>query len=160
MLGIWLANRGQDPGKAEPGDVMLARRVQLAIGFVGGLTLLLSLLAFLTPANLIAFWPWKLTPLTARLVAGMFAVPAAAAIGIFLDARWSSARLLLQAEAVTILLTLIAAALNWDDFNPARPAAWGFVVVLSVALAAIVTLYIAMEGTAAHVPRRPRQASF
>ena len=50
---------------------------------------------------MIAVWPWTLTPLTARVAGAMFALPGLVGLGIALDRRWSAARIILQAQAIS-----------------------------------------------------------
>lgn len=152
VLAAWLLNRPQDPGRRAPDDIAIPSLVRWALGGIGVATLAISLFLFLKPATMIGVWPWTLTPLTARVAGAMFALPGLVGIGIALDERWSAARLILQSQAFSIALILLAAARAWPDFDPARPATWAFIGGLALMLAGIVALYLALEA------RRRRRA--
>jgi hypothetical protein len=63
---------------------------------------------FLAPTQVIAIWPWMLTPLTCRVVGAIFFL-GSAGIGVLVDPRWSSVKLMLQVETLMVTLMLIAA---------------------------------------------------
>ena len=63
---------------------------------------------FVAPTAVIDLWPWALTPLTCRVIGAIFCF-GGAGVGAWLDPRWSSVRLMLQVEALMLVLMLIAA---------------------------------------------------
>lgn len=152
VLGAWWRNRATDPETADADDASIPLAWRWASGCFGVCMLAIGLVLFVWPAPMIEAWPWKLTPLTARVEAALFALPAMVGIGIALDARWSSARLILQAQAISIVFILIAAARAWREFDRSRPAAYLFVAGMSLTLIAIVALHAVMES------RRVRRA--
>ena len=82
VIAVWLRNRRTDPAVAESNEVVIPQLIRLVIGVVGVGTLAVSLLLFLRPDLMIRLWPWMLTPLTARVVGAMFALPAVVGLGI------------------------------------------------------------------------------
>src|SRR3989304_4407416 len=94
---------------------------------------------------MLAVWPWKLTPLTARVMSAMFALPGLIALGIASDERWSAARIILEAQAFSIAMILIAALRAWSDFNPSGAATRLFIGGLSGLLIGIAVVYVIME---------------
>ncbi|HAT45901.1 MAG TPA: hypothetical protein DCS90_12445, partial [Ktedonobacter sp.] len=102
-------------GTAESNETIIPQVIRLFIGVIGVITLAVSLLLFLQPALMIGLWPWMLTPLTARVVGAMFALPGVVGLGIALEQRWSAARIILEAQAFSILMILIAAVRAWSD---------------------------------------------
>lgn len=146
VVGTWLRNRRTDPGTPDPQDVILSQPVRYALGAVGALTSVIGILLFLQPDFMISIWAWTLTPLTARVVGGMFALPGLVGLGMAFDARWSSARITLQSQVVSIAFILLAAALSWADFNQSRPSTWLFVGGLTVLLIALPILFLFMES--------------
>lgn len=146
VLGAWWFNRRTDPGTLAVDDVALPSGMRWAMGLVGALTLLISLLLFLVPQMMIDVWPWTLTPLTARVVGAMFALPGLVGLGLATDRRWSAARIILQAQGLSIAVILLAALLAWNNFNPANLVTWLFVGGLGGLLAGIVILFIFMEA--------------
>ncbi len=100
-----------------------------------------SAVLVIAPEQLIATWPWTLTPLTGRVLGAMFALSGFVGVEIALDRRPGAARAIVQAQAIAIagiLLGLVRAA---GDVSWATPTTWlfaaGMVAVLAVnALAA------------------------
>jgi hypothetical protein len=84
----------------------------------------LGLLLFIWPLRLLEVWPWPLTPLTARVVAGI-CVLGGAGIGMARNPRWASARLLLHVLWVMVALILVATVRAWDEFDRSL-ATWAF----------------------------------
>jgi hypothetical protein len=157
VFGVWLRNRTQDPGRAYADDVIVPRLVRLVIGGIGAITLAISILLFVQPALMTGLWPWSLTPLTARVVGVMFALPGVVGLGIALDARWSAAQIILQSQSFSILLILIAAVRAWSDFDTLNPATWLFVGGLAGMLAGIILLYLGMEARRGRRGKTPQQ---
>ncbi len=145
VILVWLANRAHDNHRAEPGDILIPLTARILIGMVGAATLLVSLLLFLSPQMMIQTWPWTLTPLTARVLGAMFALPGIVGLGIAFEPRWSAARIILEAQCFSILMILVAAARAWGDFQPANPVTWLFVGGLAGLVVLLVLLYARME---------------
>ncbi|MHB8752618.1 MAG: hypothetical protein ACYDBJ_25920, partial [Aggregatilineales bacterium] len=108
-------------------------------------TLLISLLLFLQPSLMINLWPWTLTPLTARVVGGMFALPGVLGLYMAIDARWSSARLTLQSQIVSIAFIVLAAVLSWDNFNQSNSTTWLFLGGMIFLLITLPILYWVLQ---------------
>jgi hypothetical protein len=132
VFGAWLANRryAAPAGADEPCLGPVARGF---VGLIGLLALVQGIVMFLAPAQLIAIWPWMLTPLTCRVVGAIFCL-GSAGIGVLLDPRWTTVRLMLQVEALMVALMLIGAVRARGEFDTGRPLTWlmlgGFVAVL------------------------------
>jgi len=94
---------------------------------------------------MISAWPWTLTPLTARVVSAMFALPSLVGLGMAVEPRWSGSRVILESQAVSILMILISAGRAWAEFNQTNIITWLFVGGLSTLLLAEVALYTGME---------------
>lgn len=146
VIATWLRNRNTDPRTADPDDVIIPIVWRWVMGVVGGITIGVSALLFLQPALMISVWPWPLTPLTARVVGAMFALPGLVGIGIALDSRWSNARLILQTQAFSILFILISAARAWGEFNQSNLVTFLFVGGLALLLIGIIVVYLFMEA--------------
>lgn len=93
---VWLRNRTTDPGTPSPGDVLMPQGVRLGMGVLGAGILAVALFLFLAPAAAQSLWPWDLTPLTARVVGGWFALPGSVGLSLAADSRWSAWRITLQ----------------------------------------------------------------
>jgi hypothetical protein len=146
VFAVWLRNRREDPNILVPGDTAIPRAMRWLVGTVGVATLIISALLFVGPERMIALWPWTLSPLTARVASAMFALPGLVGLGIALDQRWSAAQLILQAQAFSIALILIAAWRAWGELDQANPAALLFVGGRSGLLLGIVLLYVWMAA--------------
>jgi hypothetical protein len=145
VVAVWLRNRRTDPAVAESSEVVIPQLMRLLIGLVGVGTLAVSLLLFLRPDLMIRVWPWMLTPLTARVVGAMFALPAVVGVGIALERRWSAARIILEAQAFSIALILIATVRAWNNFDQSRPITWAFIAGLGLLLIALALSYTGIE---------------
>src|SRR5437660_12653759 len=86
-----------------------------------------------------------LAPRTAAGVGAMFALPGVVRLGIALEKRWSAARIILEAQAFSIVMILIAAARAWSDFEQSNLITWLFVGGLSFLLVALAVLYVSIE---------------
>ena len=156
VFAVWLRNRKQDTRQIEAGEMILPPIARAIIGLIGAVTLLVSLFLFLFPQVMIAIWPWALTPLTARVLGAMFALPGIVGLGIAAEPRWSAARIILQSQTFSILMILIAAARAWRDFQPGNIVTWLFVGGLAGLFVLLVLLYAGMEIT--RLLRKPAPA--
>ena len=145
VLAAYLRNRRADPGTPDTGDLVFNRSIRYGLAAVGLITIVVGTLLFLFPEFMITVWPWSLTPLTARVVGGMFALPGLVGLVMAADPRWSSARITLQSQIFSIAFILLASALSWADFNPSAPATWLFVGSLAFLLVTLPLLYVGME---------------
>ena len=139
VFAVWLRNRTTDPGTAESNEVIIPQVTRLFIGVVGVITLAVSLLLFLQPDLMIRLWPWMLT------VGAMFVLPGVVGLGIALEKRRSAARIILESQAFSIVMILIATARAWSDFEQSNLITWLFVGGLSFLLVAIAALYASIE---------------
>jgi hypothetical protein len=145
VLGTWLRNRRTDPGTAEAGDFVWPRLARYILGGAGAANLVISTTLFIYPALMISIWPWALTPLTARVVGGMFALQGVFGVCLALDPRWTSARITLESQFVSMLFILIAMARTWNTFDPTKPFTWVFVVSIVAILVAVPILYFYID---------------
>jgi hypothetical protein len=143
VFGTWLVQRCADRDDHR-GEVSIASPLRIAIGLVGVAMVVLSVGLFF-PVELGSLWPWALTPLTARIVSAMFALPGLVGIGVALDPRWSVARIVTEAEIVSIVLILVAAWRDQSAFDLSSPAAWVFTIGLVGYVGLLAGLYVVME---------------
>jgi hypothetical protein len=146
VLAVWLRNRPQDPGGIERQDVAIPYPARLLLGSFGLVTLVIGLFLFIEPSLMVKLWPWTLTPLTARVMGAMFALPGLVGLGIAADPRWSAAQLILQSQGFSILLIVLASAIAGSDFNWTKPASWLFTGGLALMLLSILALYLYMQS--------------
>jgi hypothetical protein len=132
VLGGWLANQ-RYAAPAEADAPRLGSLARWVVGLVGLLALLQGIVMFLAPGRVIPIWPWMLTPLTCRVLGAIFCL-GSAGIGVLVDPRWTTIRLMLQVEALMLTLILVAAVRARGELDTSAPLAWvmlaGFVAVL------------------------------
>ncbi|MBE2197983.1 MAG: hypothetical protein IAE79_05185 [Anaerolinea sp.] len=146
VIATWLRNRRRDPGTPDKADALIANSWRWLMGAVGAITVVTSLLLFLQPAMMIDVWPWTLTPLTARVISAMFALPGLVGLGIAWDARWSAAKLILQSQGFSIVFILIGVIRAWEEFDPDNIVTFLFTGGLLFLLVGIAIFYWRMES--------------
>ena len=142
VFGVWMANRRRASLPA-PGDLLISPIARRAIGALGLLAVAAGAFLFLAPSRAIDTWPWMLTPLTSRVLGAIFML-GLAGIGVLVDPRWSTTRLMLQVQCFMMTLILVAAVRARHEFDGGRPMGWlllgGFVGALVAAAALSVTM--------------------
>jgi hypothetical protein len=141
---LWLRNRGTDPGYL-PGEVQVPLMLRRAAGVMGVGFVFIGVLCFLIPNLLIAVYPWMLTPLTARVIAGWMSFPGIGGLMLAREPRWSSWRLVVEAAFVEIAFFLLALPRAWNDLIPTNPLTWVLLVVCISSLIGVPFLYYSME---------------
>jgi hypothetical protein len=141
----WWRNRATDPGRLEADDVRLARPARIALLAIGIVQTAVAIVLLVSPSTMIEVWPWMLTPLTAQVLGGWFALPGVVAVAMAVDARWSAIRITLQSQAIGLTLILLGAVRAWDEFDTSNVLSYVFVGGLAVLLASLSALTLAME---------------
>ncbi len=144
VLIVWLRNRRTDPGTPDANDVIVPQPVRIVMGAIGVISFLVAILLFIQPSLMIGVWPWKLTPLTARVVGAMFAL-GLTALGIGLERRWSGINLILQAQIFMMIMVLTATIRAWNEFDPNNPATWVFTGGLILVILVSAGFYVYMD---------------
>lgn len=142
---LWIHNRGEDSGVPERGDrsvPIVARAGMLIAGAGFGV---LSLLGLFAPDLLARIWVWELSPLTARVIAGWFALLAVGGWVISRDSRWSVWRIGIGAIFLWHLLVVVGAFRNVEDFGEVGLFNW-YIAVVWLALAGMGSLFVLMES--------------
>jgi hypothetical protein len=101
---------------------------------------IVALVLLVSPSTMIEHWPWMLTPLTAQVLGGWFALPGITAIMMGLDGRPSAIHITLQSQAIGLALILLAAARDWSSFDTSNGLAYVFVVGLGGLLLGLLAL--------------------
>ena len=105
---VWYINQRANRGNPDPRQQQLSRPIWLAMGCLGAILAAVSLLLLLFPQAMIPTWPWTLSPLTARIMSAMFALSGLVGLEVAYDRYWSSARIVLQSQSISIVLILLA----------------------------------------------------
>lgn len=144
----WWRNRATDPGTPEARDLVLSRRIRALLAIAGSVQVGVAVALLVSPSTMIDVWPWSLTPLTARVLGGWFALPGVVALMMAIDARWSAIRITLQSQLVGLALILLAVPRAWDEFDTSSAVTYLFVgglALLLVGLAALMAYVRAFE---------------
>ena len=148
VFAIWWSNRATDPREPVPGDPVLSGAILPAARVVALGALIVAAIFFILPRTAINVWPWKLTPLTARVIASFTAQVGVGAMVLSSDRRWSGWRLIIQTFFVATAFLLVGAARAWDDFNRDDATKYLYVGGLLAADVALFTLYRGSERRA------------
>jgi hypothetical protein len=151
VFGLWFFNRGTDSGAPVPGDAIVPRAVLRAAQVVAAGALVGAGVFFLAPSVAIDIWPWKLTPLTARVLASFMAQVGVGALLLSLDRRWSSWKLIVQTFFVATVLLLVGAVRAWGDFDTGNVMTYLYLGGLAVGDIALLVLYRSMARQEARV---------
>ena len=143
---LWVRNRSADPGIPDANDAVLPRAVRAVMAVAGAAELAIGVWMFVLPDSAIGLWPWRLTPLTARVLAAWFVMPGLSALLIARDARWSASRVLVQGGALLAGLILIGIVRARSDFDSANPLTYIYAALIVVTLIGLVALYAGMEA--------------
>ena len=143
---LWWRNGRTDPRHSGPDDALLSPAIRWLMAGLGVINLANGLLMLIWPALFIPIWPWQLSPLTARVMGGWFALPGVVALGVAADRRWSAARITLQSQMFGVVLILIAVARAWAEFDTSKVTTWVFIGGLTALLLVIGGVYMKMAG--------------
>jgi hypothetical protein len=140
----WFQNRVTDPHTPDDVYPAIPQAVRLALGIVGIVLTVASLFLLIAPDVMIPTWPWRLSPLTSRVMGAMFILPGLVGIGIWRDGRWSATRFILEAQVGSIILILLGVVLSYDDFNWSQFTAWTFTGGMTLLCTGLIALYFWM----------------
>jgi len=99
------------------------------------LTLLAGLLLFLAPASVIPFWPWALTPLTARVVGAWMVAYGLSCVAVNRENNTSNAYGTRASLLAFCILQFIVLGRYFSDFDMTKPLAWAYLLVVGVGVA-------------------------
>jgi MFS family permease len=145
VVVAWFLNRRLDPGP-QPDAALVPPRVVRLMLLVGIGAMAFAVALYLFPTAFIDVWPWKLTPLSARVQAPMLCLPGVLAIGIALDRRCTALGIPLVAQAFALVAMLAALAMRSEDLTgpPLSVAlAW---LLLGGSLAGTIVLLVAFRN--------------
>jgi hypothetical protein len=136
----WWRNRATDPRVAESSQPPLPSWIRSLLLAAGAVQSAIAVVLLLSPATMIAHWPWQLTPLTAQTLGGWFALPGVTALMMGLDGRWSAIRITLESQLIGLALILLATARAWEDIDTSNAGAYVFVAAIAVLFLALLAL--------------------
>lgn len=156
VLALWWRNRVTDSGAPDPEDVPTPPWVLAATRAFGAGALIAAAVFYVSPTTAMHVWAWKLTPLTARVLASFTAQVGVGALLLSTERRWSGWRLIVQTFFVATALLLVGALRESGDFGPSAVRTALYVGGLIVADLALALLYWRMERGAVSRPRARR----
>lgn len=137
---LYLRNRAADPGSANVADAVVARPLRALIGIGGAALLVIAVVMYVAPSIAIELAPWKLTPLTSRVIAAFLSASGTAALLLSRDPRWSAWQVFVRSAVFASALLLIAALRAWAEFDSSNALAYGFLAATGALVAGGVTL--------------------
>jgi hypothetical protein len=148
VFALWWRNRATDPGEPGPGEPLLFAATLLAARTFAVVALVTAAVFFLSPTTAIDIWPWKLTPLTARVLASFTAQVGVGALVLSFDRRWGTWRLIVETFFVATAFLLLGAVRAWDDFDKGNVMTYLYIGGLVAADAALLVLFARTEASA------------
>lgn len=123
---------GGDPPRGTPLPALLRFLLgaNAIIGLLVGLLLFLAPLLLPTPEVLLAFWPWKLTAVTAQTIGVGFLSLGTASLQFLREKTWSRGRVGTVSYVLIGLLQLLAIARYPQYFLWASPGAWLYLLYM------------------------------
>ncbi len=134
---VWYLNQRAAPAGASRSEPTFSAYFRGAMGLIGAILLGAGAMLLLAPGWMIPLWPWAMTPLTGRVMAAMFTLSGWVGLGVALDGHWSSARVLFGAQAISVVLFLLASALARVDIHWEMLTSYTFVGGMVLVLALI-----------------------
>lgn len=135
FLVAWAAivQRPADPRVPASLDLVIPAAIAWCLVAVGAVATITGLTMFALPGMFLEVWGWDLTPLTARTMGAILSLTGFVNVGMIVDRRWSSFRVLYGAQLISVALIIVAILIRREDVHWERPAAAGFVALLVVA---------------------------
>ena len=144
---LWVRNRRTDPGTPATTDVVVPRRLRLAIGAGGAVQLAFAAVMFGWPHVAARLWPWPLEVATSRSLSAFVAFPAVTWLMFWFDDRWSSFRITQQTATIGLVLIGLGGLRETHEFRDGWQTPV-YAVVLVGAIALSVALHVAMDRRA------------
>ncbi|MFT5194072.1 MAG: hypothetical protein ACI9EW_002648 [Cellvibrionaceae bacterium] len=140
---IWWRNRSAAPRTLTGDEIAVPLPARIGMAIIGVLMLMSCLICYFAPDVAIVFWPWALTPLTARVMGGWFALMGVGGLMMAQEPRWSGWKY--EIESIIFVwhaLVLIGAFIYADDFKP--NTAWFFIAEAG-AILGLLGFYLMMQ---------------
>jgi hypothetical protein len=148
VLIALLTNSRVYTGRPERQEYEVPFLVRVVPVLIGLAALATGVLLYVTPQSALDVWPWELTPLTARVVGAVLTLPGIVSIWLAFESRWSSFRLLFQAQLVSLAFICLALLLAREDLEWSRESAAWFVAGMTGAFVVYLAFYLFCESNA------------
>ena len=140
---LYVRNRRYDPGP-RAGEVVVPRPIGIGLAALGVGQLSFALALFLRPSLFLDRWPWPLTTLSARGLAGFAAFPAVAYLAFAFERRWSALRWPFETAMLGLTLVGIAGLRATGEFDDGG-VVWAWRVGLLVTLACLGGIWLTLH---------------
>jgi hypothetical protein len=141
---LYVKNRVFDPLTPGPEDAPIPGWIRTSLTALGVGQLLFAFLLYARPSLFQAHWPWKLTTISARSLAGFASFPAVAYLAFAFERRWSALRWPFETAIAGLTLIAIGGLRSTGDFKGGGfTRAWA--VGLAIGLAYLITVRLVME---------------
>ena len=141
---LYVKNRQFDPGTAGPEDVPIPPWIRTSLTVLGAGQLLFAVALFVRPSLFQDEWPWTLSTISARSLAGFASFPAIAYLAFAFERRWSALRWPLETAIAGLALIAVGAARSTGDFRDGTLSTlWP--VGLTLGLAFLITVWLTMR---------------
>jgi hypothetical protein len=127
LIAVALVRQLRMPGRDGPRTRPLGSLFRATLGLNSGLVLAVAVALFAAPLWAARWWPWELTPLTARAMASWLLGLGVVQLTSVMDNDWARIRSATIAYTVLGALELVALARFSGEVDWANPVAWLFV---------------------------------
>lgn len=141
---LYVKNRQFDPGTPSPDDAPIPRWIRTTLSVMGAAQLLFAITLFVRPSLFQADWPWTLSTVSARSLAGFAAFPAITYLAFAFEHRWSALRWPFETAIAGVALIAVGAARSSGDFKDGT-LAWVWRAGLLGTLAFLVVIWLTMR---------------
>ena len=141
---IFLVNRRRDPG-LQPTDMLLPRWLRTVLVLAGAIVGLFGLLLFFSPTTAASFWPWQLTPLMSRVIAGWLIFLSTGAMCALFEQRYVAYRYFVPSAVAWFAILLVASLFHLNDFDPARLSTPIYFVAVGAVILALALMFLYLE---------------
>ncbi len=148
VLIALLTNSRVYTGRPERQEYEVPFLVRVVPVLIGLAALATGVMLYVTPGAVLDVWPWELTPLTARVVGAVLTLPGMVSIWLAFESRWSSFRLLFQAQLVSLAFICLALVLARADLEWSRAATAWFIAGMAGAFVVYLAFYLFCENNA------------
>lgn len=148
---LYVKNRQFDPGTPGPDDVPIPAWIRTSLAVIGAAQLLFALSLYARPSLYQDSWPWPLTTLSARSLAGFATFPAVTFLFFALEHRWSALKWPFETAILGVFLIAVGAARSSGDFD-GDAFSWAWRAGLVLALVFLLTVRLVMRRAAARSP--------
>jgi hypothetical protein len=142
---MWWLHRPSGQTASDDGSPRLSKATALVIGVAGALCVAVGAVLCIAPEQLIPVWPWKITPLTARVMGSWLVLAGTVDLSIAAYRRWEGIRITLQTQLISLALILLGIPRALDVIDWANPLSIVFVTSIGVLFLGLLGLYLSME---------------